>query len=76
MKIEDVKRRRNVPCLFLKKRFNAKSDELYPPAVDCSMDCEGCGFDPSEKQRRLETGKWVSDSWGTTHLSFTPVKKE
>lgn len=73
MTIADAKRRREVPCLYLRWNERKNCDELWPAAVDCSLDCKGCGFDPSEQARRLRDGTWVCDHKGVRRLVFKPA---
>lgn len=75
MTIAEAKRRRNAPCLYLKKSEKTGKEELWPPAVDCGMDCKDCGFNPDEKARRLAHGEWVEGKWGIRHLVFKPVER-
>lgn len=58
MTINESKIKKDVPCLYLKWCERKQHDELWAPAVDCALDCKGCGFDPAEKKRRLENGRF------------------
>lgn len=74
MLARDRKVTENRPCLFLEWSKSKGRWEPCAPAVDCSFDCQGCGFDPAEKERRLETGEWVFDENGVKHLLFKSVR--
>lgn len=58
------------PCLFLSWNDSKSKWEQIAPAVDCSLNCEFCGWNEAEKKRRLETGGWVYDGNGVRHLLF------
>ena len=55
------------PCRFLWK--DESSISLLAAAVDCTMDCGSCGWNPDEQRRRLETGRMVEDG-GRQKLLF------
>ena len=48
----------NAPCMY--EDFDPKTGEIKEryPSVDCNHQCYCCGWNPEEKERRLETGIW------------------
>ena len=62
------------PCVYLSYNKDKARWEETAPAIDCGFRCEGCGFDPKEQKRRMETGGWVFDENGIQHLLFKSVK--
>ena len=70
MLARDEKVERNCPCLFSEYDMIRKRWNIIPPAVDCSFDCSGCGWNIEEQQRRLKDGEWVEKEDGTKCLLF------
>jgi len=75
MTINETKINKDVPCLYLHWNDKKQHDELWAPAIECTRNCEGCGFDPAEKKRRLETGKFVEEG-GIKKLVFKKKKEK
>ena len=75
MTINESKIKKDVPCLYLKWNEHKQHDEIWAPAIECTLDCANCGFDPAEKNRRLETGKFVEED-GIRNLVFKRAKKK
>jgi hypothetical protein len=48
------------PCLYAAKGKDGKA-VLVPPAVDCSFDCDSCGWNPVEIRRRWADGLITDD---------------
>lgn len=48
----------NLPCVRMAWSELKQKDVLVKAAVDCSKDCERCGFSAQEQARRLEKGRW------------------
>lgn len=63
------KRSIKAPCEFMS--FNEKKQlfETEYPSVNCNHICSVCGWNPEEKKRRLETGKFVHRSYRTNSLT-------
>lgn len=45
----------HAPCLYEYTRKNGQQAKAAP-AVDCSMNCATCGWNPAEKERRMSYG--------------------
>lgn len=73
MTIGEAKRRRGVPCLAMVWNEKKQCDELCAPAVDCGMDCDTCGFNPYEAERRFQEGHYEQRGKVRT-LVFKPMK--
>ena len=71
----DEKILKQSPCLFLEWNETRQRFEACAPAVDCSFSCESCGWNPSEKARRLEEGAWAYNENGVRRLLFKGVWK-
>lgn len=56
---ESMKIAINAPCV---ETIQSRSgcEVLRAPEVTCEWDCEHCGWNPREKQRRLKTGTFKS----------------
>lgn len=62
------------PCRFVTK--NAAGHLVYTcPAVDCGMDCRNCSWNPAEKKRRFEQGRFVETD-GVKTLRFPPKEEK
>ena len=53
MDVDGVKFLVNAPCVEL------HGQKKSAPMVDCMWDCENCGWNPKEKERRLKEGRFV-----------------
>ena len=56
------------PCRFLFGNENG-SKSLRAASVDCTMKCAACGWNPEERERRMLTGRMVTEN-GITKLVF------
>ena len=54
------------PCLYLRFNERKQKDELIYPSVNCDHDCEHCGWNPDEHERRIRTGKCIVRNGITT----------
>ncbi len=57
--LSDLKRNVNAPCVFLGRDEDTGEKKMSYPAVNCGFGCDACGWNPTEKRRRLKTGKMV-----------------
>lgn len=48
-----------LPCLMVSYNEVKRKDEMRKPSVYCNFRCKGCGWNPEEAHRRMETGKFV-----------------
>ena len=46
------------PCAYASMNRSGKPTVSYPE-IDCDGDCYRCGWNPTEMNRRLATGKFV-----------------
>lgn len=59
MEIHDVRKaEKKAPCGYQKPDRKGQMQTHYP-AVDCTCDCDGCGWNPAEKERRFATGEML-----------------
>ena len=54
-------RKMNYPCMFTYEE-EGKDPKLKKPAVDCDKNCTHCAWNPEEKARRLQEGRFVKAS--------------
>ncbi len=54
MDTDGVKYLVNAPCVVI-----GENKEKSVPCVDCLWNCEYCGWNPRERERRLKEGRWV-----------------
>lgn len=73
MTASEYKKLRGAPCTYQHYSEIRKRMEILTPAVDCSMDCDTCGFNPWEQSRRLEEGHFVKRG-RVKKLIFKPYK--
>ena len=57
--LAEIKRNVNAPCVYLGRDERNGEKRMFYPAVNCGFGCDACGWNPSEKRRRLKTGKMV-----------------
>lgn len=56
--MENPKAAINAPCGHYS--VNRKNEpKLEYPSVFCGLDCDYCGWNPKEQERRLKEGRWV-----------------
>ena len=48
-------------------------DEMSHPCVDCSQQCERCGWNPAERKRRFLYGRFITNARGGRTLVFPRV---
>lgn len=53
---EKPKADKGAPCVFFSWNEKKRATMAYHPAVSCNMNCDSCGFNPKEQERRLSTG--------------------
>lgn len=63
---------RDLPCAY----YSMRKRRLEKPVVDCRSDCNYCGWNPKEIQRRITEGGWKTDKKGVRYLSFPPRKRD
>lgn len=57
MDFDKTKIQMHVPCMSYD--WDGREAVRKVPAVDCSIDCKSCGFNPAEQARRRATGKFI-----------------
>ena len=55
---EDTKRVIKAPCVYFEVNMRKGSCDNAYPSVQCIYQCDSCGWNPKEKERRMKTGKW------------------
>lgn len=70
----DTKAFLKAPCGYLGVNRKGEPERKYP-GVDCYYDCDSCGWNPKEAERRMKTGKWITNN-GLMSLAFEPLNKE
>lgn len=53
---EKQKAEKGAPCVFFGWDEKKQETKAYHPPVNCDMNCKSCGFNPKEKDRRLQSG--------------------
>ncbi|HJJ80007.1 MAG TPA: hypothetical protein O0X74_04455 [Methanocorpusculum sp.] len=58
MGVNDTKMAIQAPCAIAVFDKKKKKEVIVFPSVDCGYNCETCGWNPCEKERRLRDGVW------------------
>lgn len=58
MGANDTKMAIQAPCAIAVYDKKKKKEVIVFPSVDCEYNCETCGWNPCEKERRLRDGVW------------------
>ena len=60
MLTNEDKRSINAPCVYHEFNEEKQRIDISYPSVNCNHICETCGWNPVEKARRLQTGKFMN----------------
>lgn len=55
--MKNPKREKRAPCRFLYENEGKEISDSYPD-VNCSLNCDDCGWNPEERKRRLTEGRF------------------